>query len=109
MKILVTCFSQTGKDKFGKLSESSIILKVLQFLKDNKPEIIGTKKIADGLDYTIIDNNPVDGYECEYYLQNAPQREAIAAAGKQHLLQYHTHVARVRYVLEKVYSTVNLQ
>ena len=46
---------------------------------------------------------------CEYYLRHESQRETIAAAGKQHLLQYHSHNARARYILERIAAWQNSQ
>jgi len=44
---------------------------------------------------------------CEYYLKNETQREKIAVAGYNHLKEFHTDVARAKYLLQKVTDTWN--
>lgn len=39
---------------------------------------------------------------CQFYLDNAEEREKIALAGKKHLEKFHTDVKRAEYILEKV-------
>jgi hypothetical protein len=39
---------------------------------------------------------------CDYYLEHEDEREAIAAAGQKHCLQYHSHLARADRLLASV-------
>lgn len=44
---------------------------------------------------------------CEYYLKNEAVREKIALSGKNHLLQYHTDIARVEYIFNTIKTSFN--
>ncbi|KPJ93659.1 MAG: hypothetical protein AMJ53_06845 [Gammaproteobacteria bacterium SG8_11] len=79
------------------------------FMISQKPQIVIPHNFEHEKHVVFCQDDLSDLIElCEYYVQNETQREAIAAAGKQHLLQYHTHVARVRYMIEKVKHAVNV-
>lgn len=43
---------------------------------------------------------------CQYYLEHEQEREAIAQAGREHFLAYHTDVKRIEYIFEQTNLTL---
>lgn len=73
------------------------------FMMTQKPGIKIPDDFVDGRDLVYCSDDLSDLTDlCDYYLKNESKREAIALSGKQHLLQYHTDLARARFLLEKI-------
>lgn len=80
------------------------------FMISQKPQIVIPHNFEHQKHVVFCQDDLSDLIElCEYYLKSENQREAIAAAGKQHLLLHHSHIARVRYILKSVKASVDLQ
>lgn len=73
------------------------------FMISQKPGIMIPNDFVDGEHVVHCKEDLSDLVElCEYYLKNPEKREKIANSGYQHLLKYHTDIARAQSVIDHV-------
>jgi spore maturation protein CgeB len=73
------------------------------FMMTQKPGILIPDDFVEDRDVVYCSNDLSDLIDkCDYYLQHESEREAITRSGRQHLLKYHTDVARAEYLLDKL-------
>ena len=73
------------------------------FMITEKPGILIPDDFVNGRDVVYCDETLDDLTDlCDYYLKHDDERERIAASGKNHLMEFHTDVARARFLLSKL-------
>jgi len=73
------------------------------FMMTQKPGILIPDDFVAGRDVVHVDNDLEQLIDlCDYYLKHEAEREKIAASGRDHLLRYHTDVARAEFLLSKL-------
>lgn len=73
------------------------------FMITQKPQIKILNDFVNGRDVVHCSDDLTDLVDlCKYYLKHDKERESIARSGERHLRQYHTDVARAKYILEKI-------
>jgi len=78
-------------------------LGVGSFLLSQRPKIRIDKPFIDNQHVVYLDDNIDDLLDkCRYYLKHKAKREAIARAGRAHLLQHHTVSKRIEFLLTKI-------
>jgi hypothetical protein len=79
------------------------------FMISQKPGIMIPNDFVNGKHVVHCKDDLSDLVDlCEYYLKNEMERETIAKASHQHLLKYHTDIARAQSVIDSVKSRLKI-